>query len=64
MSLAVAGHQFKGIKQLNIENKLNQFQNFPDQPENDFTKMREVVFEKFFRKFAQEGATLGLLAVG
>lgn len=30
MALAVAGHQFRGVKQLKTENKLNQTQNFPD----------------------------------
>lgn len=64
MALAVAGHQFRGIKQLNTENKLNQTKNFPDQQEKDFNKMKEVMSEKFFRKAAQEGATQGLPAVG
>lgn len=44
-------------------NKLNEIQNFPGQKEKDFTKMKKVALEKFFRKAAQEGATQGLLAV-
>lgn len=64
MALAVAGYQFRDIKQPKPENKLNQTQNFPDPQEKDFTKRKEVMFEKFFRKAAQEGATQVLLAVG
>lgn len=39
MALAV-GHQFRGINQLNTENKLNQTQNFPNLQEKNFTKMK------------------------
>lgn len=64
MALGVASHQFRGVKQLNTENKLRQVQNFPVHQENYFTKMKAVMSEKFFRKSAQEGSALGLLSGG
>lgn len=64
MALGVARHQFRGIKQLNPENKLRQIQNFTVQQEKDFTKMKAFTSEELFGKPAQEGAALGLLSVG
>lgn len=42
----------------------SKFKNFPVHQEKDFTKMKEFAFEKFFKKAAQDRATLGLLSVG
>lgn len=64
MALGVASHQFRGVKQLNTENKLRQIQNIPVHQEKDFSKMKAFMSEKFFRKTAQEGSALGLLSGG
>lgn len=53
MALGVASHQCRGIKQLNTENRI---QNFPVQQEKDSTKMKTFTSEKILQKICSGGS--------